>query len=592
MKCKTWHALGFLCIAVLAVYYPALSAPYNSVDDVRLVNQLLNRTEFSWRDFVIPGSSSYFRPLINSSFILDRILWGMEAPLLHLENVLLHLTNTLLVFALACQFARVHKLDGLSVPMITALLFGLHPLNVEAVAWVAGRADLLVGTFVLLTLYCFWRYLTEGRKAWLLAAVVSFFLGSLAKETALFVLPGLLLLTMVQPAPLAFSDRPSCRSLSKTLLSLSPFVAVAAGYFLLRGWALQGRDLGLRHVARLATVPEVVSLPQVVFTTPETPSFSLIPLLNKAEQLVGIAGFYAKKLIWPFPLNFGITTVPDGYFWVGLVLLLSAFILLWRRTLAGNLALTAMSLGSIALLVAFGGISWTPIAERYMYVPAAVLSLSCMSVIAGTATSSSSRLLSGIVAILLIVFAAGAFHRCLIWQDNLTLFADTVKKSPDFAMAKNELALALLNKGEQQEAYEILRNLDLPDFQVASLNRAMVFAAEGQLETARSLLLERLQNPGSYETIIHLRLVSVLERLSSSAAHSQQASEYRKEALYYLEKIWERTKNPFYLYRVGQFQLELGDQDKARESFALAAELLPVDSLYKAPARKLAELNQ
>jgi hypothetical protein len=141
MKCKTWHALGFLCIAVLAVYYPALSAPYNSVDDVRLVNQLLNRTEFSWRDFVIPGSSSYFRPLINSSFILDRILWGMEAPLLHLENVLLHLTNTLLVFALACQFARVHKLDGLSVPMITALLFGLHPLNVEAVAWVAGRAD-------------------------------------------------------------------------------------------------------------------------------------------------------------------------------------------------------------------------------------------------------------------------------------------------------------------------------------------------------------------------------------------------------------------------------------------------------------------
>ncbi len=589
MKIKTWHALALLSCAVLVAYYPALSAPLNTVDDVRLVNHLLNQENFSWRDYLVPGSGSYYRPLINSSFILDRILWGMEAPLMHLENVILHLINTLLVFALARQLACFLGRSGLGMPTVTALIFGLHPINVEAVAWISGRADLLAGTFVLLTLYCFWRYLSVGNLLWLLFAVFSFFLGCLAKETALFVLPGLFLLTWARSSSPFFKALPFWRSMLKPLLTQIPFAAAATVYFLLRSWALHGRDLGLRHVTRLAAVSDALPVPHAVT---EAQPFSLDPLLLKAESLIAISGFYAKKLFWPFPLNFGIIDVPDGYFWLGVVLLLTAIILFRRHTIASGLALTAMSLGSIALLVALGGISWTPIAERYMYIPAAVLSLSCMSAATGAVFSGSNRLLLGFVVALIILFFAGTFQRSLVWQDNGTLFADTVEKSPGFAAAKNGLALALLAKGQNQKAYDILRDLDLPDFQVASLNRIMVLAAEGRLEEARSLLLERLQNPGPYETTIHLKLVGILERMINSAPTVQQAREHQEEAVFYLHKVWKRTEDPFFLYRKGQFQIALGDHSGARESFSLAAKLLPADSMYRDPARKLAHSIQ
>lgn len=591
-KIKTWYLLALVFCAVLLAYYPVLSAPLNSLDDVRLANHLMNQADFSWRDYLIPTASSYYRPLINSSFILDKILWGMESPLMHLENVILHLINTLLVFALACQLSRFKALKGVGMPTVAALIFGLHPINVEAVAWISGRADLLAGTFVLITLYCFWSYLSDHNPLWLLAAVSSFFLGTLAKETALFVLPGLFLLAWGRSRPPLHEPLPFWRALPKLTLSIGPFVVASAIYFLLRSWALHGRDLGLRHVVNLSTVQNADSISSAVAGTPVPQTFPLKPLLLKAEALVTISGFYAKKLFWPFPLNFGIIDVPDGYFWVGIALLFTAIVLFRRKTIAGSLALTAMSLGSIALLVALGDISWTPVAERYMYAPAAVLTLSCMLTCSDTVSSGSYRFLLMIVSALLIVFFAGTFQRSLIWQDNVKLFADTVEKSPEFTAAKNGLAMALLAKGKQQEAYDILRDLELPDFQVASLNRIMVLAAEGQLEEARSLLLERLQTESTYETIVHLKLVGVLERLVGTASTDAQAREYQREALYYLDKVWKRTGDPFFLYRKGQMQMALGDHNGARDSFSLAAKLLPEDSLYKEPASKLARSIQ
>ena len=78
MRIKAWHAVALISIVILAAYYPALSAPLNSVDDVMMVNDLMNRSGFTWQDFLFPSSKSYYRPLINSSFILDRFLWNRQ----------------------------------------------------------------------------------------------------------------------------------------------------------------------------------------------------------------------------------------------------------------------------------------------------------------------------------------------------------------------------------------------------------------------------------------------------------------------------------------------------------------------------------
>ena len=183
------------------------------------------------------------------------------------------------------------------------------------------------------------------------------------------------------------------------------------------------------------------------------------------------------------------------------------------------------------------------------------------------------------------------FRRALLWQDNLALFADTVEKSPGFALAHNELAQALWERGRREEALEIVRRIAVPEDQVAFINRHLLLLAEGRPAEARRFLLDYLDKPQThgYHTVILERLVDVVERLRREASSTEQAARYDDEMIGYLKMLWERTGKPFYLYRMGQKQLAKGDRVGARESFAMAYQKFPPDSMYREPARKLAE---
>jgi tetratricopeptide (TPR) repeat protein len=307
------------------------------------------------------------------------------------------------------------------------------------------------------------------------------------------------------------------------------------------------------------------------------------------------AGYYARKLVQPFPLNFGIVEVPGGYFWVGCLLILLLGLLFWRLSWAGSFILTAVSLASVALLVAMGNVSWTPYAERYMYGPSAMLAIG-----GGLAAGQNFRRFdhyilrsyaTWTVAFLLLIGFVVVFQRGMVWQDNLTLFADTVKKSPDFALAHNQLADALWNRGRNAEALEIVRHLDVPESQVAFINRVLIFMDEGRYEEARAFLLENLNNRSTqgYHTAILERLIEVVEQLRTRSVSPEQNAAYDDEVIGYLHELWRRTHKPFYLYRLGQKQLFRGDAAAARESFVLAYAKLPADSIYREPSRKLAE---
>ena len=204
-----------------------------------------------------------------------------------------------------------------------------------------------------------------------------------------------------------------------------------------------------------------------------------------------------------------------------------------------------------------------------------------------------ARVAGGLGA-LLILCSWGIFQRTLVWQDNLTLFADTVEKSPDFAMAHHQLAQALLQRGRKAEALEILRSTEMPVSQVAFLNRALILIEDDKLAEARQFLLESLPRPetAAYHTVILERLIDVVELQRNKALSSGQVLRYNDEIISYLEQLWQRTGKPFYLYRLGNKQLENGDLDAARESFLMAYDKFPAESIYKEPSRKLAEITE
>jgi len=551
-----------------------------------MVNDLMNRSGFSWQDFLFPDSKSYYRPLINSSFILDRFLWNLETSFLHLENLLLHLINTFLIFMIAKRGSDFLNLKGTHAPLAAALLFGLHPINTEAVIWVAGRADLMAGCFVLLTVLCTFNYLKSRLSLWALGSSLAFFFGCLAKETTLLIWPGLLLAgflaSRVPERRYALPDLP----LQKALIPALYCTFSIAGYFLIRSVALKNTDLGMRQVSTVLGATTGSS--KAVVAT----SFDPVFLLEKLVKATTVSGFYLRKIVQPFPLNFGITEVPETYFWLGLVLVFICLFLLLRPSWIGWFFLSAVSLGSIALLVAFGGISWTPVAERYMYVPSAMASVGF--VLAGYRAlqekAATWRFVSfGFMCGVLLVSATGVFQRALVWQDNVTLFEDTVNKSPDFKMAQNELAMALMLRGDRERALEILRNLDIPEFQVASLNKVTVWVEDGEYEKARNYLIERLENPSAYRRIILERLVMVLRNMSAASHEEAEVIALQEEMLHYLRELWSRTHEPFYLYRLGRLHMNMGDYGQAQLAFAEANRLFPEDSIYKQPSGTLAE---
>jgi tetratricopeptide (TPR) repeat protein len=583
MRLKTWHALSIIFVAVWLVYYQALSAPLNPIDDMRMVDGLLNVKSFGWRDFLIPSSNTYFRPLIWSSFICDRLLWDLDTSFLHFENLTLHWFNTTLVFLLAREVAKLLKTDALLFPLAAALLFAMHPINSEAVIWVAGRADLMATTFILCCFLGAIGYFRTGSRFSLVASLLAFPVGCLAKETTLFVWPGLLLVGwLLVRQKKSRETHPNVRYLLPAVACIPSIV----GYFCLRFYALSGRDLGLRHLGKVAQVADSAPTASAEVVKAGHP-FAML------ETILTAAGYYGRKLFLPHPLNFGIASVPSGYFWLGLFLFAVALWLIWRLSWSGAFFLTAMSLASVALVVAIGGVSWTPIAERYMYAPSAFLVISLT--LAAWQYSERYPLLRlpvlSLVGILLIAGGGSVVQRTLVWSDNLRLMQDTVAKSPDFAMAQNLLAVELYKTGNISKSLRILKDIELPEEQEASLNKVFVYIDEKNFVKAKQFLEERLARETS--AAYRGKILNLMLRVSATKAEGCSTAECRdatqRENLEVLQKLLELTHDPFYHYRIGQTYLFIGNRAAAQKSFADAYHALPEDSLYKAPAKTLAD---
>ena len=245
MKLSPPYQILLLVFVTLGVYYPTLFAPYNSLDDQVFVNHLLNQQGFSWaRHFSPGGTYDYYRPLLSLTFEIDKHVGGLQEAFMHLFNVLVHLLNVILLWVIARRFGAFIKRPSELLPLLAALLFTLHPLNAEAVNWIAGRTDLLAGTFVFISLYALLESVDRRSLLWGVVSAVTLLCGALCKETALFLVPGAIFLL--------FCRSEQGRPVWPQRWALPALYGVAVfSYFGLR-WGAFHTDRGLVHTAKLA----------------------------------------------------------------------------------------------------------------------------------------------------------------------------------------------------------------------------------------------------------------------------------------------------------------------------------------------------
>jgi len=152
-------------VVTLIVFIPSLSNDFvNWDDDVNIIENV-NLEVFNWESIKnifhpIKGHViGNYNPLTIFTFAIEKHLVGLDATLYHINNLILHLICTFLVY----RIMLLLKLSPMAA-MLVALLFGIHPMRVESVAWITERKDVLFGAFYLGALCLYTRYIAEGLK--------------------------------------------------------------------------------------------------------------------------------------------------------------------------------------------------------------------------------------------------------------------------------------------------------------------------------------------------------------------------------------------------------------------------------------------
>lgn len=558
--------LALTLLSVLAVYFQSIYHSFSLFDDLAIVEHYGVNSTLSLLDVVTPGKGFYFRPLIELSFWADYQLWGMDSAFMHLENIVAHLVNVTLVYLIVSRYSRSSEIN--IIPFISALLFGLHPINSESVNWIAGRTDLYAGMFVLFAVYCLIRAIQEQATRFAILAFVVAFVGTLAKETAIMFFPVAFLIIFYWP--IVLQDELRYKIWRRQFLFIPIIISITLLFSLLLFVYSKGH--GNNAIS-------------IVFEGSS----------NVFVRSFEAFGFYVKKLFLPLPLNMAIVEVNRLYIIAGIITP-CLFIVMRRRVGISWIFLASSALFALpAIIVAVAPFAWTPFGERYLYIPSAFAVIGCVE---GCHRYFVQRnIVKWFMPLAIIVIAISSiatFKRGILWGDNLALLEDTISKSPNFGVLRNQYGILLMQSGRRDEA-EKQFNIALQQNNKESIKRLIKInliwmKIDGKpLYEARKILLSEFAS----KAVADIELLAQMSRIEESLLGKSLALNDRKvlaaDLIETFENLFLKTGDPFYLYRSGQVAMSVDDKQKAALFFRKAYSDVRLKEYYREPARRLVE---
>ncbi len=538
---------------ILLCYVPILFGEMAVVDDAGLLKRAQAAVEGKGLHGLFGQSAAglYFRPMVRINAYLDSLLIGYRPFWLHLETVLMHSINALLVALMTVRLFRIYKpslpskTTGLLI-LGAGLLFGLHPLTAESTSWYSGRSDIMACAGVLGSALLVLDYRLKGGIWRLLLSLIFLFVGTMAKEPALAFTVGWCLLLMA-PIPQQGGSNQNRRSwwlVGLILLgSILPFAA-----FL--GW-------------RSSLVTGVHgNIGKTLVFMDEQPLYCLM-LWARA------IGFYAKKLFLPWPLNFAIIDVDPLYDLFAIPVLILLFYLLFRRTLLSWMALSGVILAAPALLIVLGKIAWTPFAERYLYMPLALVVPALICGLAIRLKPEHLKRLSVGLAVVLAVFGATTSHRAYLWGDGLRFLKDMTEKSPQFRTGQMMYGARLWESGDiaaSAEAFRKAKRIPAIGYNPEpDVYLAMVDYVQGRKQEGLNGLRFAVHRSTYRKPLAFQLLRGILRQFPEDT-----------ELKFHIRQIVEEDPNPLpntnaeNYYRYANLWLRLGEREKAMDLYRKA----------------------
>ena len=425
-------------IATFAIYTTSFDHEFTTWDDPDYVtdNVLVRNQDYEALTKAIVSSN--YHPLTMFS-----MAWNAAPPLspkpFLVTNALLHTINTGLLFWLAFRLSR----RSLFVAFWTALLFGVHPMHVESVAWISERKDVLYTLFFLAAAIAYHRYLERRSLRWLGGALALFVLSCLSKGMA-----------VVFPLVMIVMDVWERRRVLETrsLIEKAPFFVVALVFGRIVLDVQGGGDLnGLLTKTTLHLKGVADFIPYAAWERVVLPTYGFAAYLFKLFVPVRLSAFYP----YPPPGTLGLVHILAPLVFLGVLALI-----VWdfRRT-----RILTFGLGWY-LVTILPVLQWLPVgeaimADRYAYLsyvgPLFALSMGIPRV------AGAARERQAIAAVALACFAAVcgvlSVRQIGVWKNSDTLWSQVIRLHPRSAMAYVARGNARGSAGRVQEALEDLR---------------------------------------------------------------------------------------------------------------------------------------
>ncbi len=506
---------------VLGVFLPAIENDFIGYDDPDyLVSNAPVTGGLSWENLKWAFSSAEaanWHPLTWLSHQVDCELFGLRPWGHHLSSILLHSANALLLFLFLVRATGV-----VSASFVIAALFGVHPLRVESVAWIAERKDVLCGFFFFLALIAYSGYAkrsiafsgvvdqpsaidvelpepphrTPGwhrsRTAAYLLALFFFALALMSKPMAVSLPCVLLLLDFWPFSRLQFATRElSLRRLAPLVVEKLPFLVLAIlGCAITFSVQRQGGAL----VAGLPTMSRI-----------DNPFIAYSRYLEKLCWPMNLAPFYPPVPHWPVVAVAG-----------SLVLLAGLTVAAWmlRRAQPWILAGWLWFLGTLLPVIGLVPAGEQSMADRYTYLPSIGVLLAVVSAFATVFHRPQIRfLLPGIATAAALFYTGLTWQQIGYWRDTETLFRHAIAVTKNNYLAYNNLGTALDQQGRLDEAvkhFEAALRIR-PAYAQAHNNLGVALDKQGRGDLALDHYLEALHlNPNYAEA--HNNLATVLEK--------------------------------------------------------------------------------
>src|SRR5437867_2729468 len=530
----SWLVPVLIALVTLAAFLPTLQNQFVNWDDhENLLDNPhyrgLGRAHLRWMWTTHMG---HWIPLTWMTFGLDYLLWGMNPVGYHLTSLLLHVTNAVVFFfvvrriltlALPSPAERSHAL-AVSAGF-AALVFAIHPLRVESVAWVTERRDVLSGLFYLVAILLYLRACERGARGrgWYWLSVAAFVLALLSKSMVVN-LPIVLLILDVYPlrrlgGAVGWWSAPARRVYVEKI----PFVLLAAAAAAI---ALMAQ---LSHNTMVSVV-------------------QLSGLGRLAVSAYGLS-FYLWKTVAPVNLSPLYELPPTVNPWAppfivsyGVVVAITAIVLAIRRRVPG---LPAAWVAYIVVLLPVLGIFQSGpqiAADRYTYLAGlgwAILAgaglLSCWRSSRRSKTGTPATwLLAGIAFCVVVGLGVLTWNQVQVWRDSEKLWSHAAGIDPRSPVGQYSWGLALAQEGKLTEAIEHYTTAlrIKPDYADAHINLGIALAQQGKLAEASEHYQQALHlKPDSAEAHTNWGLALAQQgKLAEAIDHYRQALQIKPES--------------------------------------------------------------